>query len=128
MTTHTGDITPLEPNCPDCDAGIGQAHDDRCDVARCLATGLQRLGHPPTCPCPPNVWTGQWPGTAECEEFGWMLGPDLPDLNRLLATAIWDPAARRWTRPDIITTTADGQRGGSVVTRSPTKPTENPHA
>jgi hypothetical protein len=110
MTTHTGDITPLEPNCPDCDAGIGQAHDDRCDVARCLATGLQRLGHK-SCRCPRDVWTGRWPGEAECTEFGWMLGPGMPDFNRLMTTATWDPATRRWTRPDITTMTTDG-RGG----------------
>lgn len=100
MTPHLTDAASLEPNCPKCDAEIGQAHNARCDVAACLATGLQRLDHPPTCPCPPDVWTGQRVGTAECAEFGWMLGPGLPDLNRLFTTATWDPAARRWTRSD----------------------------
>ncbi|MFD4190745.1 hypothetical protein [Amycolatopsis thermoflava] len=26
--------------------------------------------------------------------------PGLPDLNRLITTATWDPVAYRWTRPD----------------------------
>lgn len=94
MTPHR---TPPEPHCPSCDVGIGQAHRQPCDVARCLATGLQRQ---PLCRCPRDVWTGRWPGEAECEEFGWMLGPGMPDLNRLLATATWNPHTHRWTRPD----------------------------
>lgn len=107
MTTHPADTTPLEPKCPTCHTGIGQIHDDRCTVARCLATGLQRTSHPPTCRCPRDVWTGRWPGTAECEEFGWMIGPGQPDLNRLLTTATWDPVAHRWTRPAASTPHAD---------------------
>lgn len=30
--------------CPDCAAELGQAHEDGCDVARCLWSGDQRLG------------------------------------------------------------------------------------
>jgi len=103
--THP-DETPLEERCPDCHAEIGQAHREGCDVARCLATGLQRLGHG-ACRCPQDVWTGRWPGEAECAEFGWMLGPGLPDLTRLITTATWDPVAYRWIRPDPITTEGD---------------------
>ncbi|MDT8916052.1 hypothetical protein [Amycolatopsis sp. PS_44_ISF1] len=106
MTAAT--TTPLEPPCPDCQVGIGKAHIEGCDVARCLATGLQRLGHSESCRCPRDVWTGRWPGESECLEFGWMLGPDLPDLNRLLTTAAWDPVAHRWTRPGHQDTTAEG--------------------
>jgi len=56
------DATPLQARCPDCHAEIGQAHLEGCDVARCLATGLQRLGHAESCRCPQDVWTGRWPG------------------------------------------------------------------
>lgn len=110
MTTRptNTDATPLQPRCPDCHVGIGQAHPEGCDVARCLATGLQRLGHAESCHCPQYVWTARWPGEAACAEFGWMLGPDLPDLNRLLTTATWDPITHRWTRPDNPTTTTEG--------------------
>jgi hypothetical protein len=90
--------TPPEPNCPSCQAGAGKPHRQPCDVARCLSTGLQRQ---PSCRCPQDTWTGRWPGEAECEEFGWMLGPGMPDLNRLYTNATWDPAACRWTLPDV---------------------------
>ncbi|WP_410658343.1 hypothetical protein [Amycolatopsis sp. lyj-112] len=90
---------PLEPLCPDCHAEIGHVHHELCDVARCLATGLQRLGHDfETCQCPPDTWSGLWPGEAECLEFGWLYGPGLPDLNRLMTNATWDPVAHRWIR------------------------------
>ena len=96
--------------CPDCDAAIGEEHDD-CDVARCLHTGLSRLGcdgegHD----CGQDVWTGRWPGDAECEEFGWYaVGPPWvscppgtpgagPDLNRLATEARWDRDQRRWVK------------------------------
>lgn len=87
----------LSPRCPDCATPIGHDHTSGCDVARCLATGSQRLGHG-RCPCDPDVWTGQWPGDAECHEFGWTLGPGLPDLNRLHTEAVWNPATKRWVR------------------------------
>jgi hypothetical protein len=111
MTTRptSTDATLLEESCPDCHVGTGQAHREGCDVARCLATGLQRLGHAHSCRCPQDVWTRRWPGEAECLEFGWMLGPGLPDLNRLLTTATWDPAAHRWTLPDNDDTTTEGE-------------------
>lgn len=108
MTTCLTGVLPPEPHCPDCGVGIGQAHIEGCDVARCLATGLQRLGHAPSCRCPQDVWTGRWPGEAECEEFGWTYGPGLPDLNRLLTTATWDPAAHRWILPGNHGTTTEG--------------------
>ena len=88
----------LQPYCPDCSVVIGQAHDERCDIARCLATGLQRLGHPQTCRCSRDVWTGRWPGEVDCVTFGWMIGPGLPDLNRLYTEAIWDADRRGWVK------------------------------
>jgi hypothetical protein len=90
-------------------------HEDGCDTARCANTGIQRL----QCDCPAEpscntVWTGVWPGVAECLEFGWYsrfrpgeggwlrCGPDDegagPDLNRLVGTgeAVWSKAAGRY--------------------------------
>lgn len=83
--------------CPDCDVPAGQCHLDGCDVARCMTTGLQRLGHGP-CDCAPDIWTGTWPGKAECNEFGWTYGPGLPYLNRLHTQAVWSPEKKRWIR------------------------------
>jgi hypothetical protein len=115
--------TNLQPTCPDCAATIGGAHDNGCDVARCLATGGQRIqcdGHDDTHPyaehdCGQQTWTGRWPGEAECAEFGWWVqdrcaeglgfvpcAPDAPgateDLNRLVRDAVWDAQAGRWQR------------------------------
>jgi hypothetical protein len=58
-------------------------------------------------------WTGIWPGTKECVEFGWYskrarigyrrCGPfDVgagPDLSRLVSEGIWSREKRRWERP-----------------------------
>jgi hypothetical protein len=99
--------------CPDCGVWPGREHDENCDVARCMATGRQRLscfgGHD----CGQDVWTGEWPGDVECREFGWWVqdrcaegmgwlpcAPDDPgaveDLNRLSRDAVWSPERRRW--------------------------------
>jgi hypothetical protein len=83
--------------CPDCSVRAGMAHLDGCDVARCMATGTQRLDHG-RCRCAADVWTGAWPGDAECLEFGWTFGPGMPDLNRLYTEATWNPARKRWVR------------------------------
>lgn len=56
--------------CPDCDAKIGDKHDEGCDTARCSICMGQRLG----CDCQDGdggVWTGQWPGTKEA--YDWKL-------------------------------------------------------
>lgn len=114
-------------SCNDCAAPVGEPHSPGCDVARCLYTGRQRIpcdatavlfGRPeqqPHANCGRQVWSGAWPGAAECEEFGWhsFLDPDLrgwtrcepdhpeagADLNRLFAEAEWDRTACRWRRP-----------------------------
>lgn len=129
--------------CPDCGVSPGEPHEDGCDVARCLFTGRQRLmcdgneglphvmqdvphidqpipgGYVPV-DCGRDIWTGLWPGEAECREYGWYAwfrapgpgegaygiwercGPDHPeagpDLNRLILACTWDRAARRWVR------------------------------
>jgi hypothetical protein len=121
--------------CQDCGATPGTEHGDGCDTARCLAYGTQRLqcmpgarmvvrgvfhwggvdvdweqdGHD----CGRDLWTGRWPGVAECEEFDWwaVFVPNgnpswrpvpagtpaaVPDLNRLVTEAKWDAQQVRW--------------------------------
>lgn len=131
-------MAPTERPCNDCGAEVGAEHEDGCDVARCLAYGTQRalcgdgaklvvVGiHPWGSPivdyvtdghdCGRDVWSGRWPGEAECEEFGWWAvfvpngdpswkpvpagTPDaVPDLNRLQIEARWDAERRRWALP-----------------------------
>lgn len=126
--------------CTDCAVEVSEQHDDGCDVARCLAYGTQRAlcqpgarmvvrgYHPWGSPivdwvsdghdCGRDVWSGRWPGVAECEEFGWWAvfvpngdpswkpvpagTPDaVPDLNRLVLEARWDASAGRWVRVDV---------------------------
>lgn len=122
--------------CNDCAAQPGEPHGDGCDVARCMAYGTQRIqcgpgsrlvphvglyggievtmvfdGHD----CGKDVWSGEWPGVAECREWGWWAcfvpygDPSwrpcspahpgaVPDLNRLVTEARWDRSAKRWVR------------------------------
>lgn len=99
--------------CPDCAVEPSEEHCDYCDVARCLATGGQRLSCLGDHDCGHDVWTGVWPGMDEATEFGWfaVLVPGrgwvpadadtpgaIPDLNRLVVEARWSPEERRWTR------------------------------
>lgn len=72
--------------CPDCGALVGEKHQAMCDVARCLATGAQRLSCVCT-QCGEDVWIGLWPGIKECYEeklicFDGASGQVGFDLNR----------------------------------------------
>lgn len=96
----------------------GDLHVEACDVARCRFTGLQRI----SCnasnhdDCGEDIWTGQWPGVAECEEYGLYarLIPGktgwhpckkddegaAPDLNTLFGNGSfeWSPKRGRWIK------------------------------
>lgn len=103
-------------SCNDCGAPAGEPHGDDCDVARCLVTGIQRLQCSARHDCGSQAWPGEWPGVAECEEFGWWAEEseatkawfrengwpvsDEPhhDLNRLHTGTDWDPVACRRRR------------------------------
>lgn len=103
--------TELRP-CGDCAVPPGSMHEDGCDVARCAFNGYQRLqcDHPGDA-CN-TVWTGLWPGTEECIEYGWYTrwtdhgwesctkdaeGAQ-PDLNRLgnPFLTVWDRDRQRF--------------------------------
>ena len=113
-------------SCQDCGAVPGTAHLDGCDTARCLSTGHQRLSCPefgwsdppagvpgPAHDCGQDVWTGQWPGSADAARLGWWCRPTnesfarfercgpkdpgaMPDLNRLAIDGRWNPELGQW--------------------------------
>ena len=68
----------MSKNCGNCGVEPGQLHVLGCDVERCPYCGGQliscccerqgRIGVPDDDRMP---WTGEWPGDAECREFGW---------------------------------------------------------
>ncbi len=101
--------------CPDCGVAVGQIHEICCDVEPCPECGRQLI----SCGCEAYnperrvPWSGEWPGKAECREFGWYSkrNPDGPgyircnkddpdaseDLNRLYeGEAEWDWELQRW--------------------------------
>jgi len=110
-------------NCPDCGVAAGKKHVSGCDIERCPNCGDQII----SCGCDeieikklkPLPWTGDWPGFAECVEFGWFVkkgepvvpgalfswvpcsktDPERwPDLNKLNAEAVWDKEKRRFVK------------------------------
>lgn len=100
-------------NCGDCAVAPGQPHTEGCDVARCLETGDQRISCGEDHDHGRDIWTGTWPGEAECVEFGWYsvftengwqrctadtpyAGPDLNRLHR--GDADWDRESGRWVK------------------------------
>lgn len=116
--------------CRNCGAEVGSPHDGEvCDIARCQHTGQQLIccgafDDEQDHECTPDIWTGLWPGTAECREFGWYARFDPPkpghrygvwavttaddpraheDLNRLAIGCVWDRDQQRWVkRPDTF--------------------------
>jgi hypothetical protein len=101
--------------CPECGARPGMAHRFGCDVELCPYCGDQLV----RCRCPEPypplddrlVWTGIFPGVAECVEFGWFGRlvpgqgwvtahpgePDAePDLYRLHEEARWHREEKRF--------------------------------
>ena len=107
--------------CPGCGVDVGELHHWGCDVERCPKCG----GQVQSCGCVYDSceewnakweprrpkWTGLWPGSAECKEFGWYAkliegrgwvsceenDPDARlDLNRLDTDADWDSDAGRF--------------------------------
>ena len=100
--------------CYDCSAAVGELHDEGCDVERCPDCGGQML----SCDCavesvhPRIPWNGEWPGVAECREYGFWCywGPpwiscnkDHPeareDLNRLYKECEWNATTQRLELP-----------------------------
>ncbi len=102
-------------DCPDCGVSPNESHKGGCDVERCYECGGQLI----SCDCSFQTeqlpWSGEWPGVAECREFGWYSKPtpigwkscskDDPgaseDLNRLHVAAIWDKSKGRYVLPII---------------------------
>src|SRR5262249_17033068 len=110
--------------CHDCGVKPGQYHQLGCDVELCPRCGGQLLMCLIGCcfefdknePDPPpqddrEIWTGEWPGSQECREFGWFSREvldngwqrceadtpgALPDLNRLQTEADWDRRDKRF--------------------------------
>jgi hypothetical protein len=110
--------------CHDCGAKPGEYHKSNCDVERCPFCGGQALqcfyenSHGELeCECKRKLvtdadrmpWTGEWPGEAECVEYGFYsyfdhgwkkCGKDHPgagpDLNRLMTECVWSRKLKKF--------------------------------
>lgn len=106
---------PQLPCCP------GKLHRLGCDVECCPQCGQQLIScthnRPGKVTNPTDEermpWTGEWPGAAECREFGWFAklipgrgwvtcpsdDPESePDLNRIAKEAVWDALRKRFVQ------------------------------
>lgn len=116
-------------NCRDCAVAVNTAHDEVCDIAVCLHSGGQRLqcylsNYEPTTmvsvglplvmeehDCGQDIWTGEWPGAAECREYDlWVRWDDAlgwvktvkedpqarEDLNSLKTSGTWNRELQKW--------------------------------
>lgn len=106
----------IENKCHDCGASPGELHQHGCDTERCPVCGGQAISG-----CHPNVsdsdrmpWSGEWPGVAECREYGlwcywdeknrrWVkCNNDYPgateDLNSLVKVCQWSQTQKRWIK------------------------------
>lgn len=111
-------LVGVREHCPDCGVSIGEKHKPHCDIERCPACGFQFL----SCGCdeedledlPRIPWTGEFPGKAECREYGfyakmvpgsgWVSCPkDDPEatehLNRLYSECVWDASVQKFILP-----------------------------
>jgi len=86
----------LAVRCPDCQAAAGQPHASGCDVARCMATGLQRIscdgehGEYDDHGCGQDRWLAGWPGMDDADRYG-------VTLNELRPPAfLWSREFQRW--------------------------------
>ncbi|MEV6678540.1 YgjP-like metallopeptidase domain-containing protein [Streptomyces erythrochromogenes] len=106
------EAAPDSNTCPGCQAQPGTLHTNYCDVARCALTGFQRGSCHPGTTCL-TIWSGRWPGTEECEEYGFFYravagrgepcnatdeGAE-PDYNRLYARCVWHIGQQRMILP-----------------------------
>ena len=83
-------------------------------MAVCLQTGLQRIMCNEKHDCGKDVWTGEFPGSADAKRLGWWHRWHLcgwvrceadhrdarPDLIRLVRAAKWNREKQRWELPD----------------------------
>ncbi|MFE2149021.1 YgjP-like metallopeptidase domain-containing protein [Streptomyces lavendulae] len=112
LTLPPQEAAPDSDTCPGCQAQPGSLHTNYCDVARCALTGFQRGTCHPGIACL-TIWSGRWPGTDECEEYGFhyraVAGRAEPcdasdegaehDYNRLYSECTWDAAQQRMILP-----------------------------
>ncbi|WKV74116.1 DUF45 domain-containing protein [Streptomyces sp. PCS3-D2] len=112
LATAPHEASPDADTCPACHAQPGTLHTNLCDVARCALTGRQRGYCHPGTTCL-TIWSGRWPGTDECEEYGFyyraVAGRREPcnatdegaehDYNRLYAECVWHPGQQRMVLP-----------------------------
>lgn len=98
---HTFARLRMKTICHDCHANPGEYHDMGCDVEQCPDCGRQMIG----CHCDEPretfdegerlIWTGVWPGTEECIEYGffnkWVVTGQREYKDQLLEEGDWEP-------------------------------------